>query len=48
MMPSSLFIIDFMGLFLYQNRLHNIYMGFTHYKYYRAFLLEWQFPGEST
>ena len=25
--------------FLQQNRLHNIYRGFTHYKYYRAFLL---------
>ncbi|MDS9111154.1 hypothetical protein RLN27_00290, partial [Streptococcus pneumoniae] len=24
--------------FLQQNRLHNIYKGFTHYKYYRAFL----------
>ena len=23
--------------FLQQNRLHNIYRGFTHYKYYRAF-----------
>ena len=22
--------------FLQQNRLHNIYRGFTHYKYYRA------------
>ncbi|MGP0436859.1 hypothetical protein ACTRT3_10165, partial [Streptococcus pneumoniae] len=22
--------------FLQQNRLHNIYKGFTHYKYYRA------------
>ena len=25
--------------FLHKNRLHNIYRGFTHYKYYRAFLL---------
>ena len=24
--------------FLHKNRLHNIYRGFTHYKYYRAFL----------
>ena len=24
--------------FLQQNRLHNIHRGFTHYKYYRAFL----------
>ena len=23
--------------FLHKNRLHNIYRGFTHYKYYRAF-----------
>ncbi|WP_061754291.1 hypothetical protein, partial [Streptococcus pneumoniae] len=22
--------------FLHKNRLHNIYSGFTHYKYYRA------------
>ena len=22
--------------FLHKNRLHNIYRGFTHYKYYRA------------
>ena len=39
MMVLSLFIIDLMGLFfLQQNRLHNIHRGFTHYKYYRAFL----------
>ena len=25
--------------FLQQNWLHNIYRGFTHYKYYRAFIL---------
>ena len=25
--------------FLQQNRLHNIYRGFTHYKYYRAVFL---------
>ncbi|WP_205380473.1 MULTISPECIES: hypothetical protein, partial [unclassified Streptococcus] len=25
--------------FLQQNRLHNIYRGFTHYKYYRAIFL---------
>ena len=25
--------------FLHKNRLHNIYRGFTHYKYYRAFLI---------
>ena len=25
--------------FLQQNRLHNIYRGFTHYKYYRASFL---------
>ncbi|EHD64499.1 hypothetical protein SPAR72_0912 [Streptococcus pneumoniae GA41538] len=25
-----------MGLFSTQNRLHNIYREFTHYKYYRA------------
>ena len=25
--------------FLQQNRLHNIHRGFTHYKYYRAFLV---------
>ena len=37
MMVWLLFIIDLMGLFfLQQNRLHNIYRGFTHYKYYRA------------
>ena len=24
------------AFFLQQNRLHNIYRGFTHYKYYRA------------
>ena len=24
--------------FLQQNRFHNIYRGFSHYKYYRAFL----------
>ena len=36
MMVWSLFIIDLMGLFSTQNRLHNIHRGFTHYKYYRA------------
>ena len=25
--------------FLHKNRLHNIYRGFTHYKYYRAILV---------
>ena len=26
--------------FLQQNRLHKIYRGFTHYKYYRADIME--------
>ena len=31
--------------FLHKNRLHNIYRGFTHYKYYRAYFLT--FDGRS-
>ena len=29
--------------FLHKNRLHNIYRGFTHYKYYRAFIFKFRF-----
>ncbi|HFM9916833.1 TPA: hypothetical protein ACKA4P_001399, partial [Streptococcus pneumoniae] len=27
-----------------KNKLHNIYRGFTHYKYYRAFLISFGIP----